>query len=117
MPIKFEPRLSDSIVPLCNVEVAVRHNTSYSYSNLNLVVDFIDSTYKVMRHNVSIPIAGEQGEWKGTGFGRLYQDKVTVATGVSPSALHSIVVWQAMKGCDKVVDVENVGIIVTPVKN
>ncbi len=117
MPIKFEPQLADSVVGRCKVEVAGRHNTSYRYGSLNVVVDFIDSTYRVVRHNVSIPIAGEHGEWEGIGFGRLYQDKVTIATGVRPSSLRSIVVWQAMKDCDKIVDIENVGIIVTAVDN
>ncbi len=115
MPLKFSPQLVDSTVQTCNVEVAVRHNNSYPYSSLNLVVDFIDSRYRVVRHNVVIPVANGYGNWLGSGFGRFYQEKVTVAEGVAPASLHSIVVWQAMKGCEKITDVENVGIIITPV--
>lgn len=117
MPLKFTPQLADSTVQSYCVDVAVRHNSSYPYSNLNLVVDFIDSHYKVVRHKVVIPIANDYGNWNGTGFGHLYQDKVTVSTGVNPASLHSVVVWQAMKGCDRVTDIENVGIIITPVND
>lgn len=117
MPLKFQPVMADSAVQSCDVEIAVRHNNNFAYSNLNLVVDFIDANYKVSRHNVVIPVASEHGNWSGAGFGRLYQDKVTVAAGVDPGALCSIVVWQAMKGCEKITDIENVGIIITPVRN
>lgn len=113
MPLRFAPTLDTAVTSLCCVEVAVRHNNSFPYCNLNLVVDFIDSTYKVTRHNVAVPISNEQGSWTGNGFGRLYQDKVVVAGAVDPSSLRSIVVWQAMKGCDKVTDIENVGIIIS----
>lgn len=117
MPVKFSPQMPDSVIRNVNVELAVRHNSSYAYRNLVLVVDMIDKDHRCVRKNVSIDLADEYGSWKGNGFGRLYQVKVDVAQNVSSSSVHSIVVWQAMKGCDKIENIENLGVIVSPADN
>ena len=117
LPMKFEPQLLDSTVQNCTVEIALRHNCDYAYDELNLIVDMIDSTNNVVRKPVRIKVADGYGNWTGCGFGRLYQDKVTVAENVKLSTLHRIVLWPAMKGCEKIENVENIGVIVTPVEN
>ena len=114
MPLRFCPEITDSTVTTCDVAVAVRHSSSYAYSDLSLVVDMIDSTHHVKRRLVTIPVADKYGNWKGTGFGGLYQLKCDVARNMPLSSILSIVVWQSMKGCEKVECIENVGVIVTP---
>lgn len=113
MPLRFSPQVADSSVTSCNVQLAVRHNNSYTYSNLELVVDFIDINHKVDRRRVNFKLADEHGNWLGTGFGSLYQVLTPIAQDVNPDSLLEIVVWHTMKGIDKVEDIENVGVIIT----
>lgn len=115
MPLKFSPAVVHGEERVCDIEIAVRHTNRYRYSSVNLVVDIVDSAYKVNRRVVTIPVADEYGNWKGSGFGAMYQDKAAVAAGVKLDAVRSIVVWQAMKGCDRITDINNVGIIYSPV--
>lgn len=114
LPLRFKPHLADSTVQKCDVVLAVRHTNKYPYSDLNLVVDLIDSNYEVTRRQAEIHISDSYGNWCGKGFGNFYQVKATIAEGVDPNTLSSIVVWPAMKGCDKVVGIENLGILVIP---
>ncbi len=116
MPLRFKPEVTDTTATKCDVVLAVRHTNKYPYSDLNLVVDMIDDNYKVQRCQVAIQICDSYGNWVGTGFGNLYQVKVTIGQGIDINSVRSIVVWPAMKGCDKVEGIENIGIKVSPVR-
>ena len=115
MSISFFPEYADSTITY-DVELALRHNNSYQYSNLNLVVDLIDSVKNVNRSNIDFVLSDGYGNWLGSGFGALYQSSIVVAQGVKPSQVNSVVVWQAMKNCDVVKNVIDIGIIVNPSK-
>jgi len=115
MPIKFVPEYADSSL-IYDIELAIRHNTSYQYGNLSLVVDLIDSVKTVHRSNIDFEITDNYGNWLGSGFGSLYQSSTVIARGVRPCDVNSVVVWQAMKNCDIVKDVIDLGIIVSPSK-
>ncbi len=115
MSIKFTPEYPDS-TQTYDIELAVRHNNDYQYSNLSLVVDLIDSVKNVSRSNIDFELSDGYGNWKGSGFGAIYQSSLVIAQGVTPSQVGSIVVWQAMNNCDVVKNLLDIGIIVSPSK-
>ena len=113
LPLTFMPEYDDSTLTY-DISLAVRHDNSYRYRNLSLVVDIIAADSTVSRHPVDLSLADEYGNWLGGGFGALYQDEVTVAKNISPMSASSIVVWQAMQGCDTLLGVVDVGVIINP---
>ena len=115
MSISFFPEYADSTITY-DVELALRHNNSYQYSNLNLVVDLIDSVKNVNRSNIDFVLSDGYGNWLGSGFGAIYQSSVVIAQGVRPSQVSNIVVWQAMNNCEGGKNVIDLGVIVTPSK-
>ena len=115
MSIKFTPEYADSSLTY-DIALAVRHNNDYQYSNLSLAVDLIGSVKNVNRSNIDFELSDGYGNWKGSGFGAIYQSSIVIAQGVTPSQVCSIVVWQAMNNCDVVKNVIDIGVIVTPSK-
>ena len=113
MPLSFRPEYDDSAARY-DVTLAVRHDNSYRYSNLSLVVDVIAADSTVSRKRVNMALADGYGNWTGGGFGTLYQVTEPVALGVSPVDARSVVVWQAMNGCDTLRGLADVGIITKP---
>ncbi len=115
LSVAFTPEYADSSLTY-DIALAVRHNNDYQYSNLSLVVDLIDSVKNVSRSNIDFELSDGYGNWKGSGFGAIYQSSVVIAQGVRPSQVASVVVWQAMNNCDVVKNVLDIGVIVTPSK-
>ena len=113
MPLSFRPEYDDSAARY-DVTLAVRHDNSYRFRNLSLVVDIFAEDSTVNRQTVDMALADEYGNWTGGGFGALYQDQMTIARAASPADAHSVVIWQAMPGCDTLQGLVNVGIIVAP---
>ena len=112
-PLTFCPEYDDS-ARTYSLELAVRHGNSYRYSNLSLVVDMIASDSVVTRKTVNIRVADEYGNWRGGGFGPLYQDTVAIASVIDHDDARSVVVWQAMEGCDTLRGLVDVGLITRP---
>lgn len=113
LPLTFTPEYDDS-TRTYDIALAIRHDNSYRYRNLSLVVDIIAADSTVSRRQMDLSLADEYGNWTGGGFGSLYQDKVTVATDATPMNASSVVVWPAMQGCDTLCGLVNVGIITSP---
>ncbi len=113
MPLSFQPQYDDSTATF-DLSIAVRHDNSYRYSNLSLIVDVIGSDSTIARHPVNIALADEYGNWLGGGFGALYQDAVELVNGINPDQARTVIVWQAMAGCDTLTGLVNLGIIVNP---
>jgi len=113
LPLTFYPEYDDSTLTY-QLDLAVRHNNSYSYSNLSLVVDIITADSIVKRQPVNLPLADDYGNWSGGGFGTLYQYRYTISRAVSPAKAHSVVVWQTMRDCDTLHGLLDVGLIVKP---
>ena len=67
-PISFAPEYGDSAITY-DITFSVRHSASYSYGNLNLVLDFIAADGNVDRKNLNFAISDEFGNFKGGGFG------------------------------------------------
>lgn len=116
MPIRFTPEYADSTLTY-DLQLTIRHNNSYQFSNLSLAVDMVDSVKVIHRKDVDFVLSDSYGNWQGSGFGALYQTSIIIATGIKPSDVNSIVVWQTMAGCDVVKDVIDIGITVAPSKN
>ncbi len=115
LPIKFVPEYADSSQTY-DIQLSIRHNNSYHYSNLSLAVDMIDSVKVIHRKEVDFELSDSYGNWKGAGFGALYQASIVIASGIKPTDVNSIVVWQTMANCDVVKDVADIGITVVPNK-
>lgn len=115
MPIKFIPEYADSSLTY-DIQLSIRHNNSYQYSNLSLAVDMVDSVKVIHRKDVDFELSDSYGNWKGSGFGALYQASVMIAQDIKPTDINSIIIWQTMANCDVVKDVVDIGITVSPSK-
>ena len=112
-PLHFAPDSLDSLGTY-DVKLAVRHNTHYAYEQLLLAVDFIDNAGKVTRQVVTFDVADGYGNWKGAGFGSVYQLERTIARDVSRASVKRIVVWNGMKTHEKLLQgVTDVGVTIT----
>ena len=94
--------------------MALRHDNSYRYRNISLVVDLIADDSVVTRRKVNMALADEFGNWTGGGFGALYQDTVTIADVIDPGDARRVVVWQSMTGCDTLRGLVDLGLITRP---
>ncbi len=112
-PLSFMPEYDDSTATY-DLAVAVRHDNSYRYRNLSLVVEIIAADTTINCKSVNMMLADEYGNWSGGGFGALYQNKVNIADNVLPSRAHKVVIRQAMAEKDTLCGVVDVGIIATP---
>ena len=112
-PLTFKTQYDDSTATY-DLSLAVRHDVTYAYRSLSLVVDIIAADATMTRKTVNIPLADGYGNWTGGGFGALYQDTISIADGISPDKAHSLVVWQAMEGCDTLCGVVDIGVIARP---
>ena len=112
-PLTFSPEYDDSLSTYSLV-LAIRHNNSYRYRNLSLVVDLIAVDSVVSRKMVNMQLADEYDNWTGGGFGTLYQDTVLLAGVIDPGDAESVVVWQAMQQGDTLKGVTDIGLIVRP---
>lgn len=113
MPLTFVPEYDDS-ASTYDLILAVRHAGSYGYRNLSLVVDVISADSTVNRQNIDMTLADEYGNWKGGGFGTLYQMTAPLLAGITPERARSVVVWQSMDRVDTLLNLESLGIITRP---
>lgn len=113
LPLSFHPEYDDSTSGY-DLTLAVRHRHNYGYRNLSLVVDIIGQDSVVNRQQVEMMLADEYGNWMGGGFGTLYQDTVLLAHGLFPEDARTVVIWQAMEGCDTLHGLVNLGLIASP---
>ena len=100
-----------------NLSVAIRHTGEYSYRNLALMVDLIDTTAtgdgRGDRRTVNFTLADRYGNWLGSGFGDVYQSSVVVAQNVDRKRVHRIVIWHGMKNVETLNAVTDVGVILS----
>ena len=114
-PLNLRPEYDDSTLTY-SITLTVRHENTYRFSNLSLVVDLIAVDSTVTRQKVNMSLADEYGNWRSGGFGPIYQETVEIAAVMAPEDARSVVVWQAMKGCDVLRGLVDVGIIVRPLR-
>ena len=110
----FTPQLNDSVA-IGVLEIALRHNNDYLYSNLWLEVSYctaIDSMIAVV-DTLNIELADIYGKWHGSGSGMLYQLSDSIATECSLKSGVPIKVRHIMRD-DNLTGIEQVGITFTP---
>lgn len=112
LPLRWHPTLPDS-AGTYNVDLAIRHTGAYRYANLAVRLDFLDKGGNVSSRQVVIKLADDEGNWRGSGFGSLYQLRTTVATDVPAGQLATVVAWQAMDSVECLSDVAEVGLFIT----
>lgn len=111
LPLTFVPEYDDSAA-VYELKLAVRHDISYPYRDLLLVVDVIAEDSTVNRRTLDLPLSDEYGNWTGGGFGSLYQNQVTLSTGVKPEQASTVIVWQVMS--EKLTGVDEIGVLASP---
>ena len=114
LPLTFEPQYDDSLAHYA-LALALRHDITYPYRNLSMVVDIIAADSTIDRRHIDVRLSDEYGNWMGGGFGALYQNRVQLTTDVLPAQARSVIVWQAMQDIDTLVGVNAVGIIASPI--
>ena len=112
-PVTLSPEYDDSAATY-NLILAVRHSNAYKYRNLALAVDIIAVDSVVNRQVLDMQLADEYGNWTGSGFGSVYIDTVPLAGVIDPGDARSVIVWQAMNGCDTLHGVMDIGLITRP---
>ena len=113
LPLTFTPEYDDSTTTH-DIILAVRHGNHYPYRNLSLAVDIIAEDSTVTRKNLDMMLADEYGNWRGGGFGALYQDTASIVFDVLPSEARKVVVWQVTSPGDTLRGVVDIGIIIAP---
>lgn len=113
LPLTFTPEYDDSTA-VYDITLAVRHGNHYPYRNLSLAVDIIAGDSTMKRQNVDMMLADEYGNWRGGGFGALYQDTASIALNVLPIEASKVVVWQVTSPGDTLQGVVDIGIITAP---
>lgn len=113
LPLTFTPIYEDTTLNY-DLMLTIRHDNGFSYRNLLMTIDMIAGDSTVSRQQVNMPLADEYGNWKGGGFGALYQASILIARNMSPTQASRIVVWQTMEGCDTLTGLVNMGLTVFP---
>lgn len=111
--VTLTPEYDDSAATY-NLVLVVRHGNAYKFRNLALVVDIIAVDSVVNRQMLDMQLADEYGNWTGSGFGTVYVDTVQLADVIDPGDARSVIVWQAMHGCDTLHGVTDIGLIARP---
>lgn len=80
-PIQFEVSDVDSITPH-NVFITLRNTNAYKYSNLFLIARMDTPNGKQLVDTLEYPMATPEGEWLGTGFNDVKENKLWYKEGV-----------------------------------
>ena len=95
-----------------DINLFVRHGSTYQYSNLWLFVDRISSDKVVATDTVNITLADAYGNWVGRGWGNSRQVEVNIAHKLPlDSGTHIIRINQAMRE-HKLFGIDNIGVSV-----
>ena len=95
------------------VNLFVRHGSTYQYGNLWLFVDHISPDNVLTTDTVNITLADSYGNWVGRGWGNSRQVEVNIAHKLPlDSGTHIIKINQAMRE-HKLRGIDNIGVSVT----
>lgn len=102
----------DSLNKSSNISLELTYNNDYPYSNLYLFVSANDTIgNEIFSDTLNITLADEFGQWKGDGWGGVYQQKVEYkpAYQFANSGVYNICVKQGMRD-NTIVGIERVGV-------
>lgn len=114
---KFDFNISDTQKPR-NIMFVVRNNNDYPYSNIRLIVNFLNKqTKKKTTDTLNYIMAEPNGTWLGKGFGEtkeiLFQYKLNYK--FPNNGAYSIGIIQAMRQ-DKLQGIEDIGVKINTAK-
>lgn len=114
---KFDFKVKDAQNPK-NIIFVVRNNNDYPYSNIRLIVSFLDQkTKSKSTDTLNYTLAKPNGEWLGKGFGEtketLFQYKLNYKFPANGD--YSIGIIQAMRN-DVLVGIEDIGVKIETAK-
>jgi gliding motility-associated lipoprotein GldH len=94
----FEVEIKDTL-SLNNISLMVRHADSYPYNNVFLFVTTKYPDGKVLTDTMEVVLAGNKGEWLGSGLGDIFDFKVPVKKNVRfpRSGKYTFIFEQAMR--------------------
>ncbi len=98
------------------MSLAVRHTNGYPYRNLYLEVSYPDrdSNSTLMRDTVNVELADIYGNWHGSGLGTSFQFSMTLNDNFLLSDRSSEIRVRHIMRPDPVTDIEQVGIVLSP---
>ena len=102
----------DSLNKNCNISLELTYNNDYPYSNLYLYVSANDTIEnEIFSDTLNITLADEFGQWKGDGWGGVYQQKVEYkpAYQFANSGAYNISIKQGMRD-NPIMGIERVGV-------
>ncbi len=80
-PVSFDIKEIDSIQPH-NVFITLRNDNRYPYSNLFLITEMQFPQGRTLTDTLEYVMAAPSGEWLGTGFGDIKENKLVYKEGV-----------------------------------
>ena len=115
-PVKFDIDIKDTKTPY-DFYITLRHNTTYTYSNLYLFVSTTTPNDSTKQDTLQFILADESGEWLGKGKGkfRSYEFLTGKSYVFTDPGLYSFEFRQAMR--DTVLHgISDIGIRIVPSK-
>ena len=114
---KFDFKVSDAQTPK-NIIFVIRNNNDYPYSNIRLIVNFLnDKTKEKKTDTLNYILAEPNGTWLGKGFGEtkeiLFQYKLNYH--FPENGAYSIGIIQAMRN-DDLLGIEDIGVKIETAK-
>lgn len=108
----FQFEIKDSEIPK-NIIFVVKNNEEYPYSNLRLISSVTGTGIKEEKDTLNYFLAKPNGEWLGTGFGKMKEIKFQYKINYKflSNGVYRIEVKQAMRK-DTLRGIENFGIII-----
>ena len=96
--VNFNFTPPDTIQPY-NLFINLRNNSDYRYSNLFLVTNMVFPNGKVVSDTLEYRMTEPSGEWLGTGFGELKENKLWYKENVrfSEEGAYEVLIKQAMR--------------------
>jgi gliding motility-associated lipoprotein GldH len=81
-PVAFEWTVQDTTLRQ-DFFLDIRHDQSYPFSNIYFFLDVNFPNGKRLRDTVACDLADEQGQWLGTGFGNMVDQRVRFRSGTA----------------------------------
>ena len=94
-----------------DISVEITNNTNYPYQNLWLFSEYYKGDSIISKRKDEFLIADEYGQWKGYGFGSLYQNSYTVLQAVRFDTIHDDIIYIRHGMTDKILHgIEKIGL-------
>ncbi|MGB7784912.1 MAG: gliding motility lipoprotein GldH [Salinimicrobium sp.] len=106
--VTFKMEAPDTINPY-NLFINLRNNSDYKYSNLYLITEINFPNGKVISDTLQYEMAKPSGEWLGTGFGEVKENKLWYKENFrfSEAGEYAVTLQQAMRKRDSITGIKS----------